>query len=156
MLVDASRAFFRPKELKGEEINSLLNAVYSTVPDTLPKSSEDKPPVGYIRAKVYSRGVLMSALLDSGNLFGDLISEKLARTLSLKISGTARTVGTASAKGSVTILGRVRPFRIYLEGMPNPFYIHPYVVRDLAHCVNMGQAFFCEEIALIYVSGKRG
>ena len=49
--------------------------------------------------KVYSRGVLLSALMDSGNLFGDLISEKLARTLSLKILGTARTVGTASAKG---------------------------------------------------------
>ena len=68
-------------ELKGEEINSLLNAVHSTVPNTLPKSSEDKPPEGYIRAKVHSRGVLMSALLHSGNLFGDLISEKLARTL---------------------------------------------------------------------------
>jgi len=128
-------------ELKGEEINSLLNAVHSTVPNTLPKSSENKPPVGYIRAKVHGRGVLMSALLDSGNLFADLISEKLARTLSLKISGTARTVGTASAKGSVTVLGRVRPFRVYLEGMPNPFYIHPYVVQDLAHCVNLGQAF---------------
>ena len=128
-------------ELKGEEINSLLNAVHSTVPNTLPKSSEDKPPVGYIRAKVHGRGVLMSALLDSGNLFADLISEKLARTLSLKISGTARTVGTASAKGSVTVLGRVRPFRVYLEGLPNPFYIHPYVVQDLAHCVNLGQAF---------------
>ena len=25
--------------------------------------------------------------------------------------------------------------------MPNPLYIHPYVVRDLAHCVNLGQAF---------------
>ena len=68
-----------------------------------------------------------------------------AQTLSLHISGTARTVGTASGKGSVTVLGRVRPFRIYLEGMPNPFYIHPYVVRDLAHCVNMGQAFFAKK-----------
>ena len=124
-----------------EDINSLLNAVHATVPVTLPKSLGDKPPVGYIRAKVYSRGVLLSALVDSGNLFADLISEKLARTLSLKISGTARTVGTASAKGSVTVLGRVKPFRIYLENMPNPFYIHPYVVKDLAHCVNLGQAF---------------
>ena len=54
---------------------------------------------------MYSRGVLLSALVDSVNLFADLISEKLARTLSLKISGTARTVGTALAKGSVTVLG---------------------------------------------------
>ena len=66
------------------------------------------------------------------------------RTLRLKISGTARTVGTASAKGSVTVLGQVKSFRIYLENMPNPYYIHPYVVKDLAHCVNLGQAF-CEE-----------
>ena len=63
------------------------------------------------------------------------------RTLRLKISGTSRTVGTASAKGSVTVLGQVKSFRIYLENMPNPYYIHPYVVKDLAHCVNLGQAF---------------
>ena len=25
--------------------------------------------------------------------------------------------------------------------MPNPFCIHPYVVKDLAHCVHLGQAF---------------
>ena len=56
-------------ELKGEEINSLLNVVHSTIPGTAPKSSGDKPPVGYVRAKVYSRGVLLSALVDSGNLF---------------------------------------------------------------------------------------
>ena len=85
---------------------------------------------------MYSRGVLLSALVDYGNLFADLISEKLGQTLSLKISGTAL------AKGSVTVLGRVKPFRIYLDNMT--FYIHPYVVKDLAHCVNLGQAL-CEE-----------
>ena len=58
-----------------------------------------------------------------------------------KNSGTARTVGKASLKGSVTVSGRVKPFRIYLENIPNPFFIHPYVVKDLAHCVNLGQAF---------------
>ena len=48
---------------------------------------------------MYSRGVLLSALVDYGNLFADLISEKLGQTLSLKISGTAL------AKGSVTVFG---------------------------------------------------
>ena len=81
---NASRAFFRPMELKGEEINSLLNEVHSTAPATALKPLGDKPPEGYIRAKVYSIGVLLSALVDSGNLFADLISEKLAKTLRLK------------------------------------------------------------------------
>ena len=58
---------------------------------------------------------------------------------SLKISGTARTVGLG--KRVCTVFGRVKPFQIFLENMLNPFYVHPYVVKDLAHYVNLGQAF---------------
>ena len=97
--------------------------------------------MGYIRAKVYNRSILLKVLIDSGNLFADLISEKLAKTLNLQIYGSQKNVGTASTQGSVTVLGRTKPFRLYLEGIQDHVLVHPYVVRDLAHPLNLGQAF---------------
>ena len=107
-------------ELTWEEINSLLNAVHSIVPATSLKPLGDKPPVGYIRAKVYSRGVLLSALVDSGNLFAEL--EKMSPYCRL---GLFKRIGHS--------LGQVKPFRIYLENMSSPFYIYPYVVKHFVY-----------------------
>ena len=84
---------------------------------------------------------LVNILIDSGNLFADLISEDLAKRLKLKVSGTPRTVGTASTQGKVTIVGRSNPFYLYLEGVPEAIRIQPYVVKDLAHNINLGQDF---------------
>ena len=100
-----------------------------------------KRPVGYIRSKIFNRSILVKTLIDSGNLFADLISEKLAKLLHLPVKGQAKDVGTASATGSVKILGRTKPFYVYLEGISSPVKVHPYVVRDLAHPLNLGQAF---------------
>ena len=80
-------------------------------------------------------------MIDSGNLFGDLISEKLAKLLKLPIFGKTKTVGTASNKGNVTILGKTKPFQLYLEGIVKSVQICPYVVRDLSHPINLGQDF---------------
>ena len=114
-------------------------------------SSTNTPrPVGYLRAKVFSRNILTKVLIDSGNLFGDLVSEQFAKLLSLKIQGTPRNVGTASANGSVTILGRTSPIKLYFEGLPQPVTIEPYVVKELAHPINLGQAFLRRHDADIY------
>ena len=77
---------FRALKEGSASAESLLNAVHQPV-EAVPTNPGDKPPVGYICAKVYNEGVLLSALIDSGNLSPDLISKKLAKTLSLKISG---------------------------------------------------------------------
>lgn len=79
--------------------------------------------------------------MDSGNLFADLISEDLAKKLKLPISGSQKTVGTAAANGKVIILGRAQSFRLYLEGISEAVTINPYVVKDLAHPINLGQSF---------------
>ena len=117
-----------------------MHAVHNTA-----NSKDSKPspanPVGYLRAKVYNRSVLVKTLIDSGNLFVDLISEKLAKTLKLAIKGTTRTAGTAHAQGSVTILGKTQPFKVFLEGIQESVTVQPYVVKDLAHPLNLGQAF---------------
>ena len=52
-----------------------------------------------------------------------------------------KTVGTASTNGRVTILGKAKSFKIYLEGIRDAVTINPYVVKDLAHPLNLGQAF---------------
>ena len=98
-------------------------------------------PVGYIRAKVHNRSILLNALIDSGNLFADLISEDLAKTLNLPIMGKEKIVGTASSSGSVKILGKTKPFKLYFECIRDPVCVEPYVVQDLAHPLNLGQAF---------------
>lgn len=84
---------------------------------------------------------MSKVLIDSGNMFGDLISEELAMLLSLRITGQPKTVGTASSNGSVSILGKTKPFKLYLEGISDAVTIHPYVVKDLAHPINLGQNF---------------
>ena len=90
---------------------------------------------------MHNRSILSKVLIDSGNLFGDLISEEFATLLKLKLHGTERSVGTAAANGCVTILGKTAPVKLYLEGISEAVTIHPYVVRKLAHPINLGQAF---------------
>ena len=92
----------------------LLAAAVQHVTKPAPPSNGTQRPVGYIRAKVYGRCVLVKSLVDSGNLFADLISEKLAKLLKLQVTGTERKVGTASANGSVTVIGKAKPFMLYL------------------------------------------
>lgn len=97
--------------------------------------------MGFLRAKIQNRAIVLKALIDSGNLFADLISEDLANKLKLPITGKVKTVGTASTNGKVTILGKAKSFKVYLEGIRDAVTINPYVVRDLAHPLNLGQAF---------------
>ena len=61
--------------------------------------------------------------------------------MNLRIKGRPKSIGTASTKGSVTVLGRTKSFYIYLEHIGTPVKVQPYVVRDLAHPINLGQAF---------------
>ncbi|MGB0246440.1 MAG: reverse transcriptase domain-containing protein [Paracoccaceae bacterium] len=109
--------------------------------DSLDNNAKPGRAVGYVRTKIYKRNILCKTLIDSGNLFGDLISEKFAKLLNLPIFGSQRTVGTASAKGSVTIMGKTKPIFVYLEGIHGHCQIEPYVVKDLAHCLNLGETF---------------
>ena len=59
----------------------------------------------------------------------------------MKITKHPVTVGTAAVGGCVNVLGKVRPFTIYIESILHPITIQPSVVRDLAHNMNLGQDF---------------
>ena len=105
------------------------------------------PAVGYVRTKLKNRPILIKTIIDSGNLCGDLISEDLAKQLNLKITGNTSSVGTAASGGSVTLLGKTPPLHFYIEGIKHAITIKPSVVRNLAHHMNLGQAFLREHQA---------
>ena len=85
--------------------------------------------------------MLTKVLIDSGNLFGDLISEDFCKSLHMPIYGSPQKVGTANKAGNVEIIGKVRPFFLYFESVQTAVRVEPHVARGLAHPVNLGQDF---------------
>ena len=79
--------------------------------------------------------------MDPGNLFSTLISKELAAKLNLRVQGQQRRVGTAEAGREVIILGQTRGLKIVLEGDLDPVVLSSFVVRRLAHPLNLGQDF---------------
>ena len=66
----------------------------------------NRRPVGYIRAKLFNRNILVKTLIDGGNMFGSLISEELAKVMKVQVRGRAKSVGTAAKHSTVTVLGK--------------------------------------------------
>ena len=116
--------------------------------------SLNRLPLAYVRGKVKCRAVLIKILIDSGNLCSDLISETSAKQLNLEVDVSERKmVGMASRTGKVEILGRAKPFEIYLEGVKFHVIIEPLVVKDLAHPMNLGKKFLRRYKATIKFCG---
>jgi len=80
-------------------------------------------------------------LIDSGNLVNDLISADFAEKLKIKCRPVRKKIGTAAKGGSVQIIGRSPPIKIFIENISKPVIIEPYVVKDLAHPINVGRDF---------------
>jgi hypothetical protein len=72
----------------------------------------------YVRVKVFKKPILAKMLIDSGNLVDDLISEEFARLLKVKYTPEEKSVGTAAKGGSVQIIGRSEPIKIFIENIP--------------------------------------
>ena len=129
-----------PEEPVGTKLHTLSEEISSMSPGRA-------PAVGYIRMRVKNKPILFKAIIDSGNLAGDLISEDLATQLKLPITGNTSSVGTAAAGGSVTLLGKTPLLHLHMEGIKNSITIQPSVVRNLAHHMNLGQSFLREHQA---------
>ena len=134
--------------LEGEELNPKF-AMYLDVCNTISSVSTggQLEAKGFIRVKIANRGILTRVLIDSGNLFGTLMSESFCKKLALPVIGKQLSVGTASKTGHVIILGKTRSFKIYLENIKRLITIQPYVVRDLAHTINLGSHFLRQNLA---------
>lgn len=97
--------------------------------------------IGYIRTRVKGHNIVTKAIVDSGNFYDDLISEGLAQKMKLTLYGKTSSVGTVLQTGKVQILGKVKPFQLYLEGTDTPVVVCPRVVSELAHPLNLGEWF---------------
>ena len=93
--------------------------------------------------------VFIKALIDSGNLFGDILSERLANLLKIKYKPCANKAGTAVANQKVHVLGLADPFDLILEGLEDPIKVQPYVICSLSHDLNLG-----DPVALLTLERK--
>jgi len=106
-------------------------------------NNEVKTPVNsaYVRVKVFKKPVVAKMLVDSGNLVHDLISEEFAKKIGVQYRKINKKVGTAAQGGTVNIVGRSEPIRLFIENIAKPVIIEPYVVKDLSHPINVGRNF---------------
>ncbi len=95
----------------------------------------------YVRIKVFRKPIVAKMLVDSGNLVSDLISAEFANLMKAEYEPVTRKVGTAAKGGSVNIIGSCKPLKIFIENIPDPITIHPFVVKDLSHPINVGREF---------------
>jgi len=95
----------------------------------------------YVRVKLFKKPVIVKMLVDSGNLVSDLVSEEFARQVGAKFDPVQKRVGTAAKGGSVNIVGRCRPFKLFIENLSQAVEIRAFVVKELSHPINMGQEF---------------
>ena len=111
--------------------------------------------MGYIRANKPQSKIFIKALVDSGNLFGEIVSEKLANLLNLKYKPCTVRAGTAVSGQQVQILGKAEPMDLILEGLPEAVQIAPYVIRNLSHDLNLGEQFLRKNKAEIKFEGTK-
>ncbi len=95
----------------------------------------------YVRVKVFKRPVIAKMLIDSGNLVNDLISEEFAKKIKVKYEPIHKRVGTAAKGGTVNIIGRSEAIKLFVENVPHPVIIRPYIVKELSHPINVGRDF---------------
>ena len=107
------------------------------------RNEKDKvfSPLGYTRVKIVGRNAITKCLIDSGNLFSCLMSKDLADQLGVKVKPVNKSVGTANKNAIGKIIGRTVPIKICIESIPGNILIRPYVMENLAHPLNLSQAF---------------
>ena len=97
----------------------------------------------------------IKALVDSGNLFGDIISGKLATALKIPYKPCTKKAGTAVSGQNVHVLGQADPFFLILEGLKKPVLINPFVIENLSHDINLGENFLRQNNAKLNFAGTK-
>ena len=128
--------------------------VQSTQDPEKSSKSSNHDAKGYNRVKIQHRNLLVKTLVDSGNLFGTLISEELRKKMHLPMCSQGFTVGTASKTGAVQVLGRTCPVKLVIEHLQKVVTITPWVMQDLAHPINLGTHFLRENGCSLWFNAR--
>jgi len=103
-------------------------------------------------------------MIDSGNLAQDLVSLEFAELIGAEYRPHQQKVGTAAKGGTVTIVGRCKPIKLFIENVPQAVVIKPYVVKELSCPINVGRAFlgrykgkleFSPEAGFLEIQGQK-
>ena len=91
-------------------------------------------------------GPRAKALIDSGNLFGDAISEEFFKSLPVEFQevepSSIRTVHTAKKSQGIEVVGKLRkPLYFTFQGHSTRFSIRPTVLKGLSMPINLGYSF---------------
>ena len=86
-----------------------------------------------MRVKIFRKPIIAKMLVDSGNLVSDLISEEFAQLARVPYEPVQKKVGTAAKGGSVNIIGKCKPFKIFIENVSRAITIQPFIVKELSH-----------------------
>ena len=144
------RQIYQIVEEQGEQISSLsakmseictLSSQLSEMMSAMSGRKDKYASLGYIRAMKSGSRVFIKALIDSGNLFGHIMSKRQATSLNIKYKPYTNKAGTAVANQKVHVLGPADPFDLILEGLEDPIKIQPYVICSLSHDLNLGEQF---------------
>ena len=95
----------------------------------------------YVRVKIFRKPIIAKMLVDSENLVNDLISEEFAKLARVPYEPVQKKVGTAAKGGSVNIIGKCKPFKIFIENVSKAIIIEPFIVKELSHPINVGREF---------------
>ena len=102
-----------------------------------PKNSNS----AYVQVKIFRKPIIAKMLVDSGNLVSDLISEEFAKLARVPYEPVQKKVGTAAKGGSVNIIGKCKPFKIFIENVSKAIIIEPFILKELSHPINVGREF---------------
>ena len=97
-----------------------------------------------VRIKLPRVKVLASAILDTGNQYGDVCSVEFARATRLPIQPLEGKLAipprTVNGEG-LRPLGRLPKMKIFVEGIPIAMHIAPVVLQDMQSPVNLSLEF---------------
>ena len=99
----------------------------------------------FVRVKIYKRDVICRALIDSGNMFGCIMSESFRKKLGIPIVDHEKPeVGTVNKSGTLKILGRTGPVSFFIENIQASMTIQPWVAEGVRHPLNLGREFLSQ------------
>ena len=83
-------------------------------------------------------------LVDSGNHFGDAISDRLAVALKIRVSPTRiKKTPLATRSATCTVLGRAK-YPIAIKFNENIYYFQPFVIKNLSTPINLSSYFMMQ------------
>ena len=110
----------------------------------------------FVRIKISNKDLLITALVDSGNLAHTLCSYSFAKSANLPILPSDILLRSPNQK-HIDVVGKIEELKFFIENVPCAIIVRDLlVVRDLAYPLNLGRGFLSDERAQLDFSQSPG